>query len=115
MYLQDVSAAELADRHWAQYWSKVEASGIVVSLFAGVAGGVIVSTRMKVLATGVMVALALIPSMALVGMGLATGNLSLAAGGLTRWAVEVACVLIGGGVVIAFKRRLLHRRRHRTA
>ena len=44
------------------------------SLLAGVAGGVIVSSRMKVLATGVMVALAIIPSMALVGMGLVTGK-----------------------------------------
>lgn len=110
MYLKGVSASELADLYWVQYWSRVEASGVVVSLFAGIAGGVIVSTRMKVLSTGVMVALALIPSMALVGMGLVTWNLDLVAGGIARWGVEVACVLIGGGLVIAVKRSRLHRR-----
>ena len=50
---------------------RIERSGVATSLLAGIAGGVIVSSRMKVLATGVMVALALVPSMALIGMSLA--------------------------------------------
>ncbi|WP_410217131.1 DUF389 domain-containing protein [Paracoccus sp. (in: a-proteobacteria)] len=106
----DVSQAELAQRYWANYWSSIKPDGVATSALAGVAGGIIVSSRLKVLATGVMVALALIPSMALVGMGLATGNGTLLLGAAGRWAVEAGCVIFGGGAVILAKRRR-HRRK----
>lgn len=111
LLLKGRAAAELPGLHWAAYWSSVEASGIAVSLFAGAAGATIVSGRLTVFATGVMVALALVPSMALVGIGLASGNLALALGGFLRWGTEVSCVLVAGGGVLAIKRRILHRRR----
>lgn len=110
LFLNGMGADQLAASYWANYWSEIKASGIATSLLAGIAGGVIVSSRMKVLGTGVMVALALIPSMALIGMGFAAGLPDLALGAAGRWLVEVACVLVGGGSVIAFKRMLLHRR-----
>ena len=69
----------------------------------------IVSSRMKVLATGVMVALALVPIMALIGMGVATLDLDLALGAARRWGVEALCVIFGGGSVLVLKRALLHR------
>ena len=111
LYLNDMSADQLAAGHWTNYWSEIKASGIATSLLAGVAGGVIVSSRMKVLGTGVMVALALIPSMALIGMGLVSGLPDLALGAAGRWLVEVICVIVGGGSIIVLKRKLLHRRR----
>ncbi|WP_372617487.1 DUF389 domain-containing protein [Falsiroseomonas sp.] len=111
LLLQGRAAADLPGLHWAGYWSSVQASGIAVSLVAGVAGATIVSARLTVFATGVMVALALVPSMALVGVGLASGNPGLALGGLLRWGVEVLCVLLAGGTVLALKRRFLHHRR----
>ncbi|HEV7436257.1 MAG TPA: DUF389 domain-containing protein [Pseudorhizobium sp.] len=109
--LNGKAAADLADGYWANYWSSIAGSGVATSLLAGIAGGVIVSSRMKVLATGVMVALALIPSMALIGMGVAAADLDLAGGAAARWAVEVACVLFGGGAILVAKWFLLHRRR----
>jgi hypothetical protein len=109
------TAAALADGYWANYWSSIAGEGIATSLLAGIAGGVIVSSRMKVLATGVMVALAIVPSTALIGMGLSTGNLNLAAGAVARWAVEAGCVLVGGGSIMVAKRFLLHRRQTRKA
>lgn len=111
LLLQGRAATELPGLHWAGYWSSVQPSGVVVSLVAGVAGATIVSARLTVFATGVMLALALVPSMALVGLGLASGNPGLALGGLLRWGVEVLCVLLAGGAVLAIKRRILHRRR----
>lgn len=110
LVLQGRAAAELPMLHWAGYWSSIQASGILVSLFAGAAGATIVSARLTVFATGVMVALALVPSMALVGLGLASGNPGLAIGGILRWGTEVACVLVAGGVVLAIKRHFLHDR-----
>jgi hypothetical protein len=109
--LNGMSTDQLAERYWANYWSSVQGSGIATSLLAGIAGGVIVSSRMKVLATGVMVALAIIPSMALIGMGIVSGNPDLALGAAARWAVDAGCVIVGGGSIMVFKRTLLHRRR----
>jgi hypothetical protein len=59
----------------------------------------------------VMVALALVPSMALIGMGVATLDPGLALGAAGRWGVEALCVIFGGGSILALKRALLHRRR----
>lgn len=102
--------SDLPHLHWVAYWSKVEATGIATALLAGIAGGVITSSRQTVFSTGVMVALALVPSMALVGMGLGSGNPGLALQALARWVVEVLCVLSAGGLTLAAKRWLLHRR-----
>lgn len=106
-----VGREALASLEWAAYWSRIEPGGVATSIFAGIAGGVIVASRMKILATGVMVALALVPSAALVGMGLAVGDGTLALGAAARWLVEAACVTVGGGLIIVLKRSLLHRRR----
>lgn len=110
LVLSGTTVDQLAAGHWANYCSRIEASGIATSLVAGLAGGIIVSSRMKVLGTGVMVALALIPAMALVGMGIATGLPHLIFGGASRWVAEVLCVLMGGGLIILLKRKLLYRR-----
>lgn len=106
-----IGGEELGSLEWAGYWSSILPGGIATSLLAGVAGGVIVASRMKILATGVMVALALVPSAALIGMGLAVGDLSLALGAAARWSVEAGCVIAGGGSVTLLKRTVLHRRR----
>lgn len=81
---------------------------VLISFLAGTAGGFIITTRMKVLATGVMVLLALVPSIGLVGAGLALGEWDLAGGALVRWLADVACILLGGGGVIAAKRAIFH-------
>ena len=109
--LHGSTISELPRLHWVAYWSKVEATGVATSLLAGIAGGVITSSRQTVLATGVMIALALVPSMALVGMGLGSGHFGLALDGMARWVVEAFCVLSAGGITLAAKKRLLHRRR----
>lgn len=110
LVFNDMTAAQMEAEYWVQYWSGVQPGGVATSLLAGIAGGVIVSSRMKVLGTGVMVALALIPSMALIGMGLAAGLPGVSLGAAGRWLVEVVCVLVGGGGVLAVKRSILHRR-----
>ncbi|MFD1911085.1 DUF389 domain-containing protein [Halodurantibacterium flavum] len=108
--LNDLGADELAAGYWAKYWSETRPAGVATSLLAGVAGGIIVSSRLKVLGTGVMVALALIPTMTLIGMGLATGLPDMVWGAAGRWVVEMLCVIVGGGAILALKRKLLHRR-----
>ncbi len=98
-------------RHWVQYWSSFRASGVVVALFAGAAGAVILASRRTVFAAGVMVALALIPAMALVGFGAVTGDPALAARGLARWSIEALAVIAATALVIGVKQVAVHRRR----
>lgn len=105
------AASELASRRWVQYWTHVPATGVLVAIFAGAAGTFIVIGQRSVLSTGVMIALALIPSMSIAGMGLASGDLPLAGQGLLRWAANAGVILAVSGMVIAVKKAVLHRQR----
>lgn len=53
--------------------------------------------------------------MAIVGMGIGIGDINLILGGLSRWSVEALCVLGGGGLTLAAKQAILHRRSHTKA
>jgi hypothetical protein len=87
------------------YWTTISWTGIVVGAVAAVCGGLLISINRTVLTAGVMVALALVPSAALVPMGLVAGDLSLAASALGRFLAEVGLVLAGSALVFAIKRR----------
>lgn len=105
------AASELASRRWVQYWTHVPATGVLVSVLAGAAGTFIVIGQRSVLSTGVMIALALIPGMSIAGMGLASGDLTLAGQGLLRWGVDAGVILAVSGILIAVKKAVLHRQR----
>lgn len=102
--------ADLTSRGGVLFWTTLNPSGVLVALAAGTAGAIVVSSRRTVFAAGVMVALALVPSASLVGMGLVLGQPDIALQGLGRWSVEVACVLLAGAVVMGAKRATLHAR-----
>jgi uncharacterized membrane protein len=65
----------------------------------------------SVLTTGVMIALALIPSLAIFGMAAALGEGGLAARAFARWALDAAIVIVFGGGVFWLKARFFHRTR----
>lgn len=102
---------DLEARSWVRFWSTVTPTGALASAFAAAAGAVVVSGQRSVLTTGVMIALALIPSMAVAGMALGVGDLALAGRGLVRWGVDVALVVVISALVFGLKQGLLHRRR----
>lgn len=102
---------DLGDRALVEYWSTVSGVGILVAVVAGAAGVMTVTAGRSVLTAGVMVALALIPSMAVTGMALADGDAALAGRGLVRWSVDATGVIVVGGLVLAAKQRTLHRHR----
>jgi hypothetical protein len=87
------------------YWSTTSWTGIAVGAVAAVCGGILLSINRTVLTAGVMVALALVPSAALVPIGLVAGDPSLAASALGRFGVEVALVVAGSALVLSVKRR----------
>ncbi len=101
----------LPERVLLHYWSTLTVSSLVVSITAGVTGAVLVYTERSILTLAVMIALALIPGAAMVGMGLAGGSLTVAAQGLLRWAVDAVIVLAAALAVFRWKRVRLHNRR----
>lgn len=104
------SPPDLSALRWVGYWSDITATGVLIALAAGAAGAIVVVAQRPVMSAGVMIALALIPSMAVAGMAAAAGDLPLAGHGLGRWLLEVACVVVAGGVVLGAKQLLVHRR-----
>lgn len=95
---------------WLQYWSTTGPASITVAVIAGLAGAVTVTANRSVFTAGVMIALALVPGMALVGIGLAAGELSVAADGAVQWAVNGVAVLVTATIVIGLKHLLMHGR-----
>jgi len=87
------------------YWSTITWTGVVVGAVAGVAGGLLMAINRTVLTAGVMVALALVPTAALVPMALVAGEVGLAGQALARFAVEVVLVLGTIAGVFMFKTR----------
>jgi hypothetical protein len=95
----------LAAADLVSFWSSTSWSGIVVGLAAGICGGLLVSLNRTVLTAGVMVALALVPTAALVPMALVAGDVTLAGQAALRFLIEVGLVLVGTTLVFSFKRR----------
>lgn len=100
------------DGTWVQYWTSFNLTSVIVAVAAGLAGSIVVNSHQTVFATGVMIALALIPGMAIFGAGIAAGEFALALRGLARWGVDAAAVLVACLVVFGLKRALLRRGAH---
>lgn len=94
-----------------QYWTGIGITGLFVAVLAAIAGAAVVTSRRSVLAAGVMVALALVPGMAIGGMGLALGEVTVAMKGILRWTVDALSVAVAGGLTLGLKRWFIHRRR----
>lgn len=75
-----------------------------------VAGLLIVTSFREAALAGALIALALVPAGALVGVGIVAGDAGLAMNGLQRAAVDMALVLVLGGLVLVAKDMLFHRR-----
>lgn len=78
------------------YWSSVTLAGTLVAVVAGVAGALLVNANRAVLTAGVMVALALVPGAALVGLGIIAGDGALARDGALRWLHDALIVVAVG-------------------
>ncbi len=105
------SSTELASREWIRYWSSLSPSAVVVALGAGAAGAMIVTAGRSILTAGVMIALALVPTMTITGMALAAGDFSLATEAAGRWLVDAVSVIVAGSLVFVAKQALIHDRR----
>jgi hypothetical protein len=92
------------------YWSTFTVPSVVASVAAGIAGAVLIATNRAVLTAGVMIALALIPAAALIGIALVSGAPDVAGRAAARWVVELGIVAAAGMLVFAWKKQRIHRR-----
>lgn len=87
----------------------------LVAAGGAVAGLLIITSFREAVLAGALIALALVPAGAVLGMGVAALDAGLALQGLQRLAQDVALVLVLGGLVIIGKDRLIHRGRRPLA
>lgn len=92
------------------YWTSLTVPSVLVTVGASIAGAIIIATHRSVLTAGVMIALALIPSAAILAIGVVSGNADIALGGLRRWAVDAGIIAVLSGVVFLWKKRSVHKR-----
>jgi Domain of unknown function (DUF389) len=83
----------------------------LVAAGGAVAGLVIVTAFREAVLAGALVALALVPAAATIGIGLVAGDVTLALEGLQRTLVDMGLVVVLGAVVVAVKQVVVHRRR----
>jgi uncharacterized membrane protein len=95
-----------------RFWSTITATRVLTSAFAAAAAAaIVISGQRSVLTTGVMIALALIPSLTITGLAAVVGDLPLTGRGVARWAVDVVLVMAFSAVVIGIKRLYLQKHR----
>lgn len=82
----------------------------LVGAGGAVAGLLIITSFREAALAGALIALALVPAAALVGAGVAAGDGGLALNGLQRAVVDMALVVVLGGIVVVAKDALYHRR-----
>ncbi|WP_258805785.1 DUF389 domain-containing protein [Pseudarthrobacter sp. NS4] len=94
-----------------EYWTTFSWSSTVVTIAAGLAGAILIAASRSVLTTGVMIALALVPSATLVGAGLATWQIDLAWLSFLRW-LHDASIVVGTALMVIVAIRLRRGRGH---
>lgn len=92
------------------YWTSITPSSTFIAILAGVAGGILIATHRSVLTAGVMIALALIPSAAIVGISLTSGDVLNGAISLLRLIVELLIVYLSNCAVFMLKKHILYKR-----
>lgn len=83
------------------YWTTFTLTATIVTIAAALTGALLIAAGRSVLTAGVMVALALVPSAALTGAGLAAGDLEVAGLAALRWFHDAAIVAVSAFVVLA--------------
>lgn len=105
------SASYLQRGVLVEYWLNISTTSLFVSVLASLAGGIIIMTNKSLLTAGVMVALALIPAGALIGMGIVEGNFSQAWTAFLRLLMEIGIVAVFTGSIFLWKKISTHKRK----
>ena len=107
------SATYLPAGALVDYWSSITLVSITTSILASIAGGLIIMSNKSLLTAGVMVALALIPTGSLIGMGIVAWEFEIIENGFLRLAIEILIVTVFSGLVFIWKKLTSNSRKMR--
>lgn len=93
-----------------EYWSSITVVSIITSAFAAFAGGLVILSNKTLLTAGIMVALALIPTGSILGLGLVAGDYELAGKGAIRLVLEILIVALFSAAVFQWKKYTTQKR-----
>lgn len=88
------------------YWTTTTAASVLISVAAALAGVLLVFARRAVLTAGVMIALALVPALAIAAIAVLAADLDLLGRAALRFSVDVAAVVTVSGIVLGLRRRI---------
>lgn len=100
----------LLHQTFISYWSGITPSSILASIAASIAGVVLIATKRSVFTSGVMIGLALVPSAALIPLGLISGNYSIAGHAALRWLVDIILVFTIPAIYLFWEKKRIHKR-----
>jgi hypothetical protein len=83
----------------------------LISACGALAGVVIFTAFRQAVIAGALIALALVPATALVGAGVAAGDIVMTLEALRRVLLDAALVVVLGAIVLVLKQRLVHQNR----
>lgn len=84
---------------------------VLLSSFGALAGMIMIVAYRRSVIAGPLVALAIVPAAAMVGIALAAGRLDLAYQGIERFALDVVLIVFWGALIVALKQAFVHRRK----
>ena len=106
----ETSAAQLAANPEVQHLVRPRLMELLVAAAGALAGVVMLAAFRRSFQAGPLIAMAFIPAAALIGAGLAVGELTLALDGLERFAADWGFIVVLGVPFLWLKQRRVHRR-----
>ena len=104
------SSYYVVEKDLINYWTTVSKFSLLASAAASIAGALLIATKKSVFTSGVMIGLALVPTAAIIGMGIISGDFTLAGKALTRFSLDVALVLTLSFLTFLWCRFYFHKR-----
>ena len=99
----------MADR-FISYWTSITGPSILSSAAASLGGAILIATKRSIFTSGAMIGLALVPSAAIIGMTLTTGDFALMGKAFGRFSVDVILILLIPLLYFYAERRRIHHR-----
>ncbi|MCC9137739.1 DUF389 domain-containing protein [Pontibacter silvestris] len=100
----------IPDKELLEYWTTFTFPSVLASAVASVAGAILVATNKSVFTSGVMIGLALVPSAAIIGIGLVNEDFTLAGRAFLRFIVDIALVFVLPLLYLYWERSRSHKR-----
>lgn len=91
------------------YWATLNPTVYFIAAVAGFVGSFVTASRQHSLIPSITIALALVPTMTIVGITAVAGEWSFAGTSILRWLIEVELCLLFSALAFLLKKKLSHK------